>query len=455
MNRPIFPAALLVPDVPEPPGANLGVLRALHALRTNSTQIWPKYTYHEPITRRPFLGKATFVLNDPDAIRHVLVDNHDNYERTKPTIRILRPTLGDGLSISEGQSWHQQRRALAPAFTPRATAALLPHIHSAVDEALAELKGHAERGPVDLFTALQHLALEIAGRTMFSLGMREHATRLREMVIGYGQVLGRPHLLDFLLPLRWPSPHDLLRARFRKRWNGFLDEVIASRARQRQDGPALDLLDLLSSVRDPDTGQGFAPAELRDQVATMILAGHETTAVALFWAAYLLALAPDVQEQVAAEASQAMPAGSGKAALPLTRAVVDETLQLYPPAYVIVRQARGPDQVGEHAVASGDIVTVAPWVLHRHRQLWRNPDAFDPSRFLPGAEPVARYSYLPFGAGPRICIGAHFALLEATHALAKLVATFRISLGENRPVMPAAVVTTQPDHPPAFHLVRR
>jgi unspecific monooxygenase len=157
------------------------------------------------------------VLNDSDAIRHVLIDNHDNYERTRPTIRVLRPTLGDGLFISSGQAWRQQRRALAPAFTPRATEALLPHIRSAVDEALADLKEQANRGPVDLLTALQHLALEIAGRTMFSLGMRQHGPRLREMVLGYGEVLARPHLLDFLLPLRWPSPHDRLRARFRKR----------------------------------------------------------------------------------------------------------------------------------------------------------------------------------------------------------------------------------------------
>lgn len=232
-------------------------------------------------------------------------------------------------------------------------------------------------------------------------------------------------------------------------------EVLAARAIQRQVGPARDLLDLLSAVRDAETGQGFTPAELRDQVATMILAGHETTAVALFWAAYLLALAPEIQEQVADEASQAERPGSGEAALRLTRAVVDEALRLYPPAFAIVRQARGSDWVGEHAVAPGDIITVAPWVLHRHRQLWRDPDAFDPSRFLPGAEPVARFAYLPFGVGPRICIGSHFALLEATHALAKLVATFRISLGDARPVLPAAVITTQPDHAPAFRLARR
>ncbi|GJD97702.1 cytochrome P450 [Methylobacterium iners] len=450
-------AAILVPPVPEPPADDLGFFQTLKGLRNDATQIWSKRTYSELITRRRFLGRTTFVLNDPDAIRRVLVDNPENYERTKPTIRMLRPTLGDGLFISEGQAWRQQRRALAPAFTPKAIEALLPHIHSAIDEAIDELKKQARRGPVDLFTTVQHLALEIAGRTMFSVGMQHHGSRLREMVVEYGKTLGRPHLLDFLIPLRWPTPHDLLRARFRRRWNAFLDEVIASRHAERASRPAGDLLDLLAAVRDPDTGIGFTPDELRDQVATMILAGHETTAVALFWAIYLLALAPEVQEKVAEEASRtANLANLGTTAeLTYTRAVVDETLRLYPPAFVIVRQARGADRVGKHAVAPGDIMAIAPWVLHRHQGLWRNPNAFDPRRFLPKAEPVARYAYLPFGVGPRICIGAHFALIEATHALAKLAGAFRITLADDRPVFPAAVITTQPDHPAAFHLLSR
>ncbi|MGT2477874.1 cytochrome P450 [Methylobacterium oryzae CBMB20] len=199
-------------------------------MKANATQIWPKHAYREPITRRPFLGKTTFVLNDSDAIRHVLVDNQDNYERTKPTIRILRPTLGDGLFISSGQAWRQQRRALAPAFTPRAAEALLPHIHSAVDEALADLMEQADCGPVDLFTALQHLALEIAGRTMFSLGMHQHGPRLREMVIGYGEVLARPLLLDFLLPLRLPQPARSTAGALPQALGRVPREVLAARA---------------------------------------------------------------------------------------------------------------------------------------------------------------------------------------------------------------------------------
>ena len=187
----------------------------------------------------------------------------------------------------------------------------------------------------------------------------------------------------------------------------------------------------------------------------MIMAGHETTAVALSWALYLLALAPEVQERAAEEAKRA---GTGPDGAPrlddlaYVRAVVDETMRLYPPAYVIVRAAREPDEVAGVRVRPGDLIVVSPWLLHRHRRRWSDPDAFDPERFMPGAPPIQRYAYLPFGVGPRVCIGAHFALTEAVLVLARLLRLFRVELASGRPVMPVAIVTTQPDHQPPFRL---
>ncbi|WP_336487845.1 cytochrome P450 [Methylobacterium nigriterrae] len=447
-------APRLVPPTVEAPERDLSLWRYLAALRTNGIGGWSRRAYEEPVVHRRVLGRHSYTINDPDMIRHVLVDNQGNYARTSATVRILRPVLGDGLLISEGAAWRRQRRALAPAFTPKAVEELVPHIAASVDGALADLAAAAARGPVDLFPVLHGLALEIAGRTMFSVGMQSHGPHLRDLVTEYGDRLGRPHMLDMLLPLKVPAPLDFARARFRRRWIPFLDAIIAARAAETAPRAARDLLDLLVSARDPETGEAFTQAQLRDQVATMILAGHETTAVALLWASYLLALAPEIQERVAEEAAGAGLDGdlAHEPRLPLTRAVVDETLRLYPPAFVIVRAARGPDRLGDIAVARGDVVVVSPWVLHRHRRLWTDPDAFDPARFLPGAPAVPRFAYLPFGAGPRVCIGAHFALTEATLALAKLVARFRVSLPEGETVLPAAVVTTQPDHAPAFAL---
>ncbi|HJE26140.1 MAG TPA: cytochrome P450 [Methylorubrum populi] len=436
----------LVPPVPAPPERDLPTLRFVAAMRTNGIGCWPAAAYEAPLLRRRLLGRTRFTVSDPEVVRHVLVDNAANYARTPITIRMLRPLLGDGLLISEGAAWRHQRRTLAPAFTPRAVETLVPHILSASDEAVAALEIEAESGPVDLFAALQRLALEIAGRTMFSVGMESHGGRLRGYLAAYAERLGRPHLTDVVVPLRFATPLDRARARFRREWIAFLDQVIADRDEGRE-GEARDLLDLLRAARDPETGRGFSHEELRDQVATMILAGHETTAVTLLWACTLLALSPETQERVAAE--------SGQANKPFTRAVIDETVRLYPPAFVLARRAVGVDTLGGEMVQPGDSVTISPWLLHRHRRLWRDPDAFDPSRFLPGASPVPRFAYLPFGAGPRVCIGAAFALTEATLALSRIVGRFRLARADARPVLPAAVVTTQPDHAPAFRLTPR
>jgi cytochrome P450 len=191
----------------------------------------------------------------------------------------------------------------------------------------------------------------------------------------------------------------------------------------------------------------------------MILAGHETTAVALFWSLYLLANAPEIQERVAAEAAcvdiapETATAALGK--LEYTRAVLNEALRLFPPAFTLVRQARGPDRCGALEIPRGSVVMIAPWVLHRHRKLWCDPEAFDPSRFLPGAPAIPRFAYLPFGAGPRICVGAQFALAEATLVLASMVRAFRITMEPGAPVMPVAIITTQPDHAAPFRLTPR
>ena len=449
----------LVPPRREPPAGELPLLAYLRSIGRNGLLGFPRRAFEEPVTRRGLLGRTSFILNDPEAIRRVLVDNQGNYARTAATRRILRPILGEGLLISEGAAWRHQRRTLAPAFTPRAIDGLVQHIDRAVTDGIAALGGEAAAGPVDLFAVFHRLALEIAGRSMFSVSMDRHGPELRRFIVAYGARIGRPHLLDLLVPPGWPVPLDPPRARFRRRWIPFLDTIIAARAAEPATDGRGDLLDLLAAARNPETGAAFTAEELRDQVATMILAGHETTAGTLFWASYLLALAPQLQERVAAEsqgADLADPTGChADGRLPLTRAVVDETLRLYPAAFVIVRRALGPDAIPGHAIARNDVVIVSPWVLHRHRGLWRDPDAFDPSRFLPDASPPPRFAYLPFGAGPRVCIGAQFARTEAVLALARLAAAFRIDLVDSAQVLPLAVVTTQPDRPVHFRLTQR
>lgn len=443
-------AELFVPPFPAPAPRPLPWFAALRSLRRNALASWSAQAYEAELLEGRLLGRRRLLLNGPAAIRRVLIDNTANYRRSPATVRILEPIIGRGLFLSEGDAWRHQRRTLAPAFAPRTLPLLARHAGAAAAEAIERLAAAPQ--PVDLLAALQQLTLEIAGRSMFSLEMRRHGAALRDRLARYGARLGRPYALDLLLPRRIPAPRDPARRRFGRRWMALIEQLIAERRAMPAGTAPRDLLDLLLEARDPETGAGFSPAELRDQVATMLVAGHETTAVALFWSCYLLASAPGEQEQAAAEAAGHGGAPEGLARI---RAVASEALRLYPPAYLIVRQATGRDEVGGAIVTPGTLVMIAPWVLHRHRRLWRNPDAFDPGRFLPGAPAIDRFAYLPFGIGPRVCIGAQFAMTEAALVLAALLRRFRLALADERPVLPRAVITTQPDHPPPFRLIPR
>ncbi|EKS33975.1 cytochrome P450 [Afipia clevelandensis] len=446
----------LVP--PRPPMApdDLSALGRLALIRSNAIASWGPRAYEEDIVKGRFFGRSSFILNTPDAIRHILVENYENYTRTPAAFRVLRPILGEGLLLAEGKAWKNQRRTLAPAFAPRAIPLLIPHMLAATDDAIGMLRAQAG-APVDLREAMQRLALDIAGRTMFSFEIDRHGAALRDFVNDYGERLAQPRFFDLLLPPGWPSPRDISRALFRRRWTRFMRTLISERrAKSAGDAAPHDLFGLMVAARDPETGEAFTDEQLGDQVSTMILAGHETTATALFWSLYLLALDAPTQDELAAEASRALASGPPDAArLTFTRAVLDETMRLYPPAFLIVRAAAGPDAVPGADIAKKDVVLISPWLLHRHEKLWDQPNAFRPSRFLPGNPPPDRFAYLPFGVGPRVCIGAQFALTEATLALAKLIAAFKVELLDHAPVTPVGVVTTQPDRSPMFRITPR
>jgi cytochrome P450 len=423
--------------------------RTLLQLRRNALATWGEPAYREPVLAGPFLGRQSLLLNEPAAIRRVLVDNAGAYGRTPATLRILHPMIGDGLFLAEGEAWRFQRRTAAPAFAPRSLGLVAATAARRTTAALDRLAREGRR-IVDLLGLFQELTLEIAGEALFSQTLAPYTRRLRERLDRYGTRLARPSLLDLALPRGWPSPAELLRRRLGRSWFALVAEIVAERRARGVTDPPADLFDTLVSARDPETGRGFSERELRDQIATFLIAGHETTALALFWSAYLLALAPEVQEEAAEEASGREAAEAG--GFPLLRAVVQEALRLYPPAFTIVREAAEPDEVAGRTLAPGDLVVVAPWVLHRHERLWSEPDRFDPRRFLPGAPPVDRFAYLPFGIGPRVCIGAQFALVEACAVLALLLARHRLELVGPRRVLPVAVVTTHPDRRPAFRL---
>ena len=429
-------------------------------MRRNVLAAFSERAFTEEVLSRRLFGRAQLTVNLPAAIRHVLIDNAENYTRSAATIRLLYPIVGRGLFLAEGEDWREQRRTVAPSFAPRTLPMLARHVGAVADELVATLA--AEPGEIHLLDHMHRLAIEVAGRAMFSLEMAGFAPRMRAMLREYGERLARPSLLDIMLPAALPAPQDFARWRFRRRWLGLIDEIVAARQAKaaslpHQDGAPRDLLDLMAT--DPESGRPVSRRRLADQVATMIAAGHATTAVALFWALYLVASARAVQQRIAEEVAPLNlgpeNAADALARLVYTRAVVQESLRLYPPAYGIFRVARHADEAAGVEVPKGAVVMMAPWLLHRHRRLWTEPDLFDPTRFLPGAPPPDRFAYLPFGVGPRVCIGAQFALTEATLVLARLVQAFDICRADSTPVIPVAAITVRPDHPPPFRLAPR
>jgi cytochrome P450 len=424
------------------------------ALGGNALAAFPRAAFDEEVVIHRLLGHRQIILNRPAAIHHVLIENAGNYRRPAPTVRVLRPMFGNGLFLSTGEEWRGQRRMIAPAFAPRAVGILARHVAAAAESLIADLAARGGRA-ADLVPLLQRLALDIIGSAVFSLEMARYGAAMRSLILRYTRHLGRPGLFDYVLPLAVPTPRDLARRRFRRQWTALVADIIAER-RRSGTRERRDLFDLLCEADAPDGKEG---ERLIDQVATIVVAGHETTAAALFWSLYLLSQHPDEQERIAAEAAALDLGPEGAAAavprLVHTRAVVDEALRLYPPAFVIVRQAIAEDVAGGIAVPAGSLVLIAPWTLHRHRRLWRDPERFDPSRFAVGTPPPERFSYLPFGAGPRTCIGAQFALTELVLMLAALARAFRIALAEPTVVRPQALVTIQPANPPLFRLERR
>jgi len=426
---------------------------AAGALRGNALAAFPDEAFFEDVVVQRFFGREHILLQRPEAIRHILIDNPQNYMRSPAATRVLRPMFGRGLFLSAGEDWRQQRRSVAPAFAPRTVHRLARQVVAATDR-LADYLVTID-DTVNLVPVFQRLALEIIGGAIFSLDMRQYGPELRELILCYAARLGRPSLADFLLPLGVPTLADLARVRFRRRWRRLIHRIIADRAQRAGEAGSNDLFDILAAA-DPETPPAVAAERLGDQIATIVVAGHETTAAALFWTLYLLARHPGEQERLVAEiAPLGLTPDNAADLLPelvRTRAVVDESLRLYPPAFVIVRQALHDDEAGGVPVPKGSLVLIAPWIMHRHRRFWRAPDRFDPSRFMPDAPPPPRFAYIPFGAGPRICVGSPFALTELVLVVASLVRAFRIALPPHRPVTPVGLITLQPDVPPPFRL---
>ena len=436
------PLPARVPLATEP----LGVWGSLRAGRRNILELIPEFATHAPILSGR-TGKRWHMVMDPNALKRILRDRVEDYPKSMVTKLILEPAIGESLFVAEGQEWLWQRRTAAPVFTHRNVAALAPVMTAAAERA-ADRIGQGVGRAVDCFDEMVTATFEVISDVTFSGGDGFDRASVHHAIEDYMQQTAKVSLLDILGAPAWvPRPGRVLTGNAMRSMKKVADGAID---RRRADGAKgiPDLLDLLMSGEDPKSGRKMTTPELRDNLLTFIVAGHETTALTLSWALYLCAFDPAVQDAARAEAQAALgnrPAGvTDNPALPLIRRIVDETLRMYPPAAFLSRTAQARDELCGREVLPGDTVILPIYALHRHHALWAEPDRFDPSRF---ADPKAidRFAYLPFGDGPRICIGASFALQEAVIILATLLARFRFSLIPGKTPKPVMILTLRPE----------
>ncbi|WP_417810020.1 cytochrome P450 [Thioclava sp.] len=438
--QPPFPARANLARKP------LGIAASLRAARRNVLEIIPELATHAPIISGN-TGARWHMVMDPDAARHILKDRVEDYPKSVVTKLILGPAVGQGLFVAEGAEWRWQRRAASPVFALRNMQALAPVMQAAAQASAARIAQHAGTGrAVDLHQEMVTATFEVISEVTFSGDEGFDRAAIHRAIDAYIARTAKVSLLDFFALPGWvPRPHRLASAHIVRELKRHADAAISARnAGHAKDRP--DLLDLLKGASDPETGRAMNAAELRDNLLTFIVAGHETTALTLAWALYLCAFDPAIQT-AAREQGQDVLGGRVAGvedldAMPLIQQIVQESLRLYPPAGFLSRTAQKPDRLLGREVRRGDTVMLPIYALHRHHALWDEPDAFRPGRF---ANPTHdHYAFLPFGAGPRICIGAGFALQEAGIILATLLSRFRFSAVAGREPVPEMILTTRP-----------
>lgn len=422
----------------------LGMLRSLTEARKNVLSIIPYIATQQPIVSGK-TGIRWHMLMDPDAIRRVLLEELENYPKSDVTKNLLRPAIGESLFIAEGAHWRWQRRAAAPVFSHRNVTGLAPVMSAAADASLARIEDAGKRAS-DIYAEMVRATFDITAKVTLSGSALFSSDEVHKAIDAYISAAGKVSLFDILgVPMWVPRPSRVLAGASLKQMKTIADDAVNSR-RVAGAGEVPDLLDLLLEGEDPETGRAMSTAELRDNLLTFIVAGHETTALTLAWAFYLCAFDQDVQDKARNEAQSALQGRTATADdlpnLPYCRMIIDETLRLYPPAALVSRTAQAPDTLSGREIKKGDTVMIPIYALHRNALLWDEPDAFRPERF---AEKPQRYAYLPFGDGPRICIGASFALQEAVIILATLLSKRKFSPVQGKTPDPVMILTLRPE----------
>ncbi|MBS2037910.1 cytochrome P450 [bacterium] len=384
---------------------------------------------------------SVVLLNHPEAVQRMLQDNHPNYgKKNSPFYKMMRHFLGDGLVTSDGDFWRRQRRLAQPAFGRKRLEGLAPLMVQCTQDMLDQWRRLPPGHVLDAAQEMMKLTLRIVGLALFSLDVSAETRAVAHCLeVLQGQMTRRFQSLMPLPPVL-PTPRDRLFRESRRKLEEIAMRIV--RERRAQSNRPDDLLTALLEARDPETGEGMSDHQLCDELITFLLAGHETTANALAWTFYLLSLNPDQRRRLEAEVGlNQTPRAEDLSRLPLSERVVLESMRLYPPVWVYGRMSYAADEFMGYPIQKNQIVTVAPYVLHRNPTIWPNPEGFDPDRFLLDRP---KGSYVPFAHGPRQCIGNHFAMMEARLLLVTVASQVRLNLQAGTRVGTEALVTLRP-----------
>ena len=397
--------------------------------------------------KTPFF--RSYLVNQPELVDLVLKRRPRDFPKSNRVSEGLRPLLGNSVFLTNGAEWERQRRIIDPAFEGGRLREAFPAISAAAEAAVARLGAEAQGGPVEIEAQTSFAAADVIFRTLFSIPIEDRMARqVFEEFKTYQRSQPVVNLAAFFRLPKWcPRPFSHRTRRSADVIRGLIRELADTRAKALANGTAPnDLATKIMTTKDPITGQRFSTPEMVDQVAIFFLAGHETSASALSWALYLMATHPDYQEKVAREGAALGPQAGFEELrrLRVTRDVFRETLRLYPPVPMMVREAAQAEVFRGRDVAPGSQVVLSPWHLHRHTRLWDNPDGFDPERWhSENAKHCQRAAFIPFSAGPRVCTGAGFAMLEGVLLLARLCAAYEFKPVAEQVPQPVAHLTVR------------
>lgn len=438
----------LAPVRPTPHGESRGQLAVVLAARKDLLANWREDSYQAAVSEFRLLGRQLVLVNTPEGVRHVLSTHNDNYERKSPQMRrALEYLLGDGLFISDGDTWRRRRPLVSDIVNKARLPGFGPLMAEAARTMADEWRARDAGQPINVLTEMGVLTAEIISRTLFGVrlgrdlaqqvvgGFAEYQDRIDSFNLGY--LLG----FDEGLPV-WKG---LALRRATRRIHAVVDQVVRAQVEGR--GEHTVMLDMLALRRERGSDSPVGRDALRDEAATLFMAGHETTASTLSWTWYLLSRAPWAEAGLHAEIDRVCgdraPAYEDAPGLNYCRAIIEETLRLYPPVAVLSRQARDADRIDGVEVKAGSIAIISPWLLHRSPDLWSQPERFMPERFLGTARPPT-YAYIPFAVGPRVCPGMNFGLVESVLCLATLAQRYRLRPAPGVAVEPQCRLTLRP-----------